>query len=81
MSTLTDLYKTAEKRVLNRWRATTRLLQRVTYLALLVWCVAVCLTQLSGPRWEAAAVGLVCALVVLYVQGGVVWRLYRAWFR
>lgn len=55
--------------------------RRLMFLALMVWAAITCAIQLSGPRWEAAAVGALCAGIVLYVQGGWVWRRYRRWFR
>lgn len=62
-----------------RWAG--RLLRRTTFLALMGWSALVCATRLAGPHWEAAAVGLVCCAVVLWDQGGWVWRRYRRHLR
>ena len=81
MSTPSFTPRPARSKWERRYWAAQYFLRRIAFLALLVWSAAVCLTQLSGPRWEAAAVGLVCACTVLYVQGGWVWRRYRRWLR
>lgn len=62
-----------------RYWAATYFVRRVVFLALIVWCAVNCILQLPGPRWEAALAGLVCAGIVLWVQGGWVWRRYRRW--
>ncbi|MEU0493453.1 hypothetical protein ABZ249_29865 [Nocardiopsis sp. NPDC006139] len=62
-----------------RYWAAVYLARRLVFLALILWSAITCAVGLAGPHPVAAAAGLVCALVVLYVQGGWVWRRYRRW--
>ncbi|MFL1430221.1 MULTISPECIES: hypothetical protein [unclassified Nocardiopsis] len=62
-----------------RYWAAVYLARRLVFLALILWSAITCAAQLAGPHPLAAAVGLVCATVVLWVQGGWVWRRYRRW--
>lgn len=62
-----------------RYWAAVYLIRRLVFLALLVWAAVTCALGLAGPHPLAAAAGLVCAAVVLYVQGRWVWRRYRRW--
>lgn len=62
-----------------RYWALIYLLRRLVFLALILWSAVTCAVSLPGPHPVAAGAGLVCACVVLYVQGGWVWRRYRRW--
>jgi hypothetical protein len=62
-----------------RYWAAVYLVRRLVFLALILWSAVTCAAGLDGPHPVAAGAGLVCALVVLYVQGGWVWRRYRRW--
>lgn len=62
-----------------RYWAAVYFARRMAMLALMLWCALASLGALSGPHPVAAGVGLVCAVIVLCVQGAWVWRRYRRW--